>query len=197
MTTPTNYGELKTSVADYCKRANLTARIPEFIRGTEDRIKVALRDVSLITHSTLAVSSEWTSLPTDFQKLIAFGGIDNKDTIALPVNRMQDVASGADNLYYCIVGREIQVLPVQSSTTFDIVYEYGPGNMSSDTDSPQLLQDHPFLYVWGAVMAYRLWSNQPADKVAEAAEYFGQYLNDVKEAAMEAQLPAHKVIQAG
>lgn len=62
----TNYGELKTAVANWLDDTNLTSRIPEFISLCEDRINRELRVRAMETKSTLTISSQETALPTGY-----------------------------------------------------------------------------------------------------------------------------------
>jgi hypothetical protein len=64
----TTYGELKAAAANWLVRADLTARIPEFITLAEARLNRLLRarlaemDVALTT----AIGSRWLALPAGF-----------------------------------------------------------------------------------------------------------------------------------
>jgi hypothetical protein len=56
----TNYGELKTAVANWLKRGDLTSRIPEFIALAEDRINKKLRVRAMEASATLVLSATTT-----------------------------------------------------------------------------------------------------------------------------------------
>lgn len=64
----TNYGELKTAVANWLERDDLAARIPEFISLAEDRIAqdTRLRIRPMETSTDLTVNAQEVALPTGF-----------------------------------------------------------------------------------------------------------------------------------
>jgi len=69
---PTNYTELKTSIADFLDDAELTSYIPDFIRLAEAEIKADLDLIeteSIITDST-STTDHYLSLPTYFSSPI-------------------------------------------------------------------------------------------------------------------------------
>lgn len=60
------YTDLKTSVADYLARSDLTSVIPTFIVLAEDRINRRLRTHDMQASASVTMSSGTGSLPTDF-----------------------------------------------------------------------------------------------------------------------------------
>lgn len=61
-----SYTDLKTSVADYLARSDLTSVIPTFIVLAEDRINRKLRAHDMQTSASVTMSSGVGSLPADF-----------------------------------------------------------------------------------------------------------------------------------
>lgn len=66
--TITNYGELKTAIADYLDRDDLTDQIPTFISLAEDRIaqETRLRIRPMETSTALTVATQTVALPTGY-----------------------------------------------------------------------------------------------------------------------------------
>lgn len=64
----TTYAELKTAVANWLKRDDLTSRIPEFIALAEDRVAMEpkLRIRAMETSTNLTVNAQTVALPTGF-----------------------------------------------------------------------------------------------------------------------------------
>ena len=64
----TNYTELKTAVANFLARSDLTDRIPEFIALAEARLSRELesRSQEKRANATLTANDEFVALPTDF-----------------------------------------------------------------------------------------------------------------------------------
>ena len=65
------YSELKTSIANFLARDDLTARIPEFIEIAEARINRELetREQEKRATATLTANNQYVSLPTDLRQL--------------------------------------------------------------------------------------------------------------------------------
>ena len=65
------YTELKTSVANYLERSDLTANIPDFITLTENRLNRDLRArVNLVRATTATTAStDFYALPSDLIEL--------------------------------------------------------------------------------------------------------------------------------
>lgn len=62
----TTYTELKTSIADWLNRTDLTSTIPDFISLAEAQIERQLRTRQMLTRTTLTIDAEFESTPTDF-----------------------------------------------------------------------------------------------------------------------------------
>ena len=61
-----NYGELKTAVANWLERSDLTSRIPEFIAFGEDRIGTDLRVRAMETSADVTISGQTVALPARY-----------------------------------------------------------------------------------------------------------------------------------
>jgi len=66
-----NYGELKSHIADWLMRGDLTSVIPTFVRLTEGELNRDLRVRQMLVRATSTVEpfasgSTFISLPTDF-----------------------------------------------------------------------------------------------------------------------------------
>jgi hypothetical protein len=62
----TTYTELKTSIADWLNRSDLTATIPDFISLAEAQIERTLRTRQMLTRTTLTIDGEFESTQSDF-----------------------------------------------------------------------------------------------------------------------------------
>ena len=60
------YAELKTAVADFLNRDDLTASIDTFIDLAESNLNRDVRHWRMQIRSTLAISSQYTTLPSDW-----------------------------------------------------------------------------------------------------------------------------------
>lgn len=62
----TNYADLQSALGDWLNRADLTARIPDFITLAEADLNRTLRVRDMIVRATAPISTQYTPLPTDF-----------------------------------------------------------------------------------------------------------------------------------
>ena len=67
----TDYGSLKTSVASYLARSDLTTQIPDFIRLAEERLARDLRTrkMLVVARADTTASDSTVGLPTDFLEM--------------------------------------------------------------------------------------------------------------------------------
>ena len=65
----TNYGELKTNVADWLNRSDLTSVIPTFIDGVHSKLNRDLRVRQMVQRATASVDAEYSALPADFLEI--------------------------------------------------------------------------------------------------------------------------------
>lgn len=61
-----NYADLQSAIADWLNRADLTARIPDFITLAEADLNRTLRVRDMIVRATATISTQYTPLPTDY-----------------------------------------------------------------------------------------------------------------------------------
>lgn len=157
----TTFAELKTALANWLNRADLTSRIPEFIALAEARLnrEGRLRVVDAVARSTLSVSSQFTNLPSDFAQMI------NCELQTTPVTLLEyatpqhldavrnQYSSGADPDYFTIVGNELEVAPVPTSAvTLGIQYYKRIVALSDSATSNWLLASAPDIYLYASLM---------------------------------------------
>jgi len=154
-----NYGELKTAVANWLQRSNLTDRIPEFIQLAEDRIANELDMPLLEQVATLTIDAQRVALPTDFLEQRSHY-IDVADPIQrvtyVPPERLWDFDQNkaADfPTFYTIEGEELVFSPTpDSSYTGKWLYLARPLRLADDSDTNTILQNHIGLYLYGSLI---------------------------------------------
>lgn len=154
-----NYGELKTAVANWLKRDDLTSRIPEFIAGAEDRIAIDLRIRAMETTADLTVSSQTVALPTGFlaqRRLYLDTSTDRKRLDFYPPAdfwmRRASSETGTP-VIYTVEGDNIVFGPTPDATyTGKILYYQRFTALSGDSDTNWLLSNQQFLLLYGALI---------------------------------------------
>ena len=154
------YTELQDAVANWLNRRDLTDRIPEFIELAESRMNrdSRLRVVGAIQRDLLTVNSQFTTLPTDFARMV------NCEVVAEPVVPMtygtpqqldhlrRYCPTGVPSLY-TIVGRELEVAPVPTeSTELAVIYYRRLTALSATNDTNWLLDESPDIYLYATLL---------------------------------------------
>lgn len=173
------YSELKTAVADWLNRRDLTAVIPNFVQLAEARMNrdVRLRVRDAIERDTLAVSGQVTTLPTDYAQMV---NVENQS--ATPVYPLEPATplqmDVTRNLYptgnpqlYCIIGTELEAVPVPTSAiTLGIIYYKRIVPLSDSATTNWLLTAAPDIYL-SAVMAFGCPYLKEDDRLIWEASY--------------------------
>lgn len=155
----TTFSELKTAIANWLNRADLTDRIPEFITLAEARMNrdSRLRSVDSLTRTTLAVSAQFTNLPSDFARMVNLELQDSPVSVLEPLSPDQmDVVRGqdpdGDPRYYCVQGNELEVAPVpEAEVTLGIIYYRRIASLSDSNVTNWLLSAAPDIYLYACL----------------------------------------------
>lgn len=155
-----NYGELKTAVANWLGRDSLTARVPEFISLAEDRIYGTLRVRELETNAdlTTVASQRTNALPTgylQFRALYVAGSPNRRLEYRTPVNYWSIYASStaAKPVVFTIEGENVLFGPVPDAIyTVTTLYYKELTAFSSDSDSNALFLKYRGLWLYGALL---------------------------------------------
>jgi hypothetical protein len=68
----TTYDELKTSIADFLNRDDLTSVIPDFITMAEAEMHRRIRHWRQEKRSTAELDTQYSAIPADFLEVISF-----------------------------------------------------------------------------------------------------------------------------
>lgn len=172
-----NFGELKTSIANWLKRGDLTERIPDFVALCEADMRSRLRPVDLQARTTVTVDGEYVSLPAGL-KSVSRMSIDGDNNVPLSFvspevleNHYPSDATGQP-LVFSIVGTEFQFRPIPSgSYTANLAYQAELSALSADVDTNYILTNHPDTYLNGALMHAYDYLNDEARLVKYKALY--------------------------
>lgn len=148
-----SYANLKTEIVDWLARTDLTSNIDTFIDLTEAELNRRLRLRTLENRTTLSITSQWTSLPSDFLEMRHIAIDDSPDTILEYVAPDAFTNLGEESgtpKFYTIIGDELGVYP-STSCTAAITYYEKIDALSDSTTTNIILQDHPELYLFGGL----------------------------------------------
>lgn len=192
----TNYGELKTALANWLERDDLTSRIPEFIALAQSKMYTGvmgpdgrtwaippLRVRDMITTANITVTSGVGSLPNGWLEFVRLwiDDTDQPNLVYMPPDTFFDwaqahtEAAGEPVQGYTIEGSTIRIAPPNTETLKSVHYARFTA-MSGDSDTDWILTNAPHVYLDGAL-----------------AEAYGGYLRDPEGAAHHAGMFASAV----
>ena len=155
------FAELKTAVANWVGRADLTSRIPEFIALAEADMRRNLRDS--VTREALVIDSDTETLPAALGELrsIRFntGTREYPLTITTPENLAALRRSGSGVPFYAAVVGDTILFDVTPDTsyTMEIVYFDQITPLSDSNTSNNTLASSPDIYLFGALKEAELY----------------------------------------
>lgn len=160
--TISTYSDLKTQIAAFLNRSDLTTQIPVFVQLAESRIFYGsdpLRVQDMETSTNLTFNTQRVSLPSDFLErrrvYIANGTSKIELEYKAPAQfwSLSEASQSGTPKYFTIEKSEIVLAPSpDSSYTGYLLYYAKYDDLSSDSDTNWLLTNAPGVYLDGALM---------------------------------------------
>ena len=155
----TDYSSLKTSVASYLARSDLTTQIPDFIRLAEERLARDLRTrkMLVVARADTTASDSTVGLPTDF--------LEMRD-MHLRTTPVQSLTYRSPNAFYAgsrttdsgkpidytILASEIQFAPVPDTAySVQMLYYAKPQYLSDTNITNAFLANYPDALLYAAL----------------------------------------------
>lgn len=153
------FAELKSAVADFLDRQDLTAVIPTFIALSEADMNRKLRTIAQETRATITVDGQYESLPADWLETISIR-IDGADTrlVLASLAEIADKRARSDDqagkpTHYAHVAGGLELYPTpDDSYTAEIIYHAKITALTTDGSANWVLTNHPDAYLYGALM---------------------------------------------
>jgi hypothetical protein len=155
--TISTYSELKTAIADWAHRTDLTAKLPDFIYLAESRINRVIRfnEQESEIPLTATVGSRYIDLPSGFIAPIElwFTYYNPRDLLRfLPAEQMPLAISSGEPEYWTIDGDKI-ALDSEADIAYTYEFRYRSKITLSDANPTNwLLTEHPDVYLYAALM---------------------------------------------
>ena len=156
----TTYDELKTSVADFLNRDDLTSVIPDFITLAETAMNRSIRHWRMEKRANAIADTQYTALPTDYLQMIRLSIIDSTTSTIENVGqfeisklRMQNNNTLGKPVNFTILDGSIELNPTPD-TSYDVQLLYYGTNppLNAQTSSNWLLQYYPDAYLYGSLL---------------------------------------------
>lgn len=155
----TTYSELKSAIADWLLRDDLTTVIPTFIALAEAQFNREIRDYRMVKRSTAQVDTEYFVPPADWLENIRFQLNTTPATTLdfVTPDQMSEEESRRGStgrpMYFTMIGSDFQIMPIPDSTyDAELVYYSKIASLSDSNTTNWLLTDSPDIYLYGALM---------------------------------------------
>jgi len=158
--TITNYGTLKTAIADTLNRDDLTSVIPQFVSLAQAQFNRKIRSHRQITRGSLTIDAQFEALPADWLETIRITMDANPIRVLTQIS-MDDLTryrTAIDNttdapVYFAHNGTDIELFPTPSTSyTGEITYYAKITALSADGDTNWLLTNNPDVYLYGSLI---------------------------------------------
>jgi hypothetical protein len=156
----TSYSDLKTTIAGYLARSDLTTQIPDFIRLAETRLRRDLRIRQMlksVTTATVAADST-VELPSDFLEVRDFVVVGN------PIQPLSYFSPSSFNRNtrtweigkpnsYTVLANDFQLSPIPDTVyTVQLFYFAAPTFLSDSNTSNVFLANTPDALLYGSLL---------------------------------------------
>lgn len=156
----TSYSDLKTSVANYLGRSDLTSIIPDFISLAEIRLQRQLRiRQMMVTATAITTGGDNTvGLPPDFiemRDLYVVGNPRVPLTYLSPSAFTRDARANDSGkpVFYTLRGNEIELAPIPDTAyTLNMLYYGKPAVLSDSNPSNAFMANCPDVLLYGALL---------------------------------------------
>lgn len=158
----TTNAELKTAIAAWLNRSDLTSIIPDFIRLCEASINknVDARNRRMEATATLTVTGNSATLPSDYLETRAVTWLSSPRspleyrTLSQFESTYLDDTTGTP-VHYTIAGDQMRFgpYPATSGDGATLYYYQSLTSLSADGDTNWLLTYHPDIYLYGSLVA--------------------------------------------
>lgn len=158
--TITTYATLKTAIADFLNRDDLTSVIPTFIALAEADMQRKLRHWRMEVRATASLDTQFSAIPADWVETIRFylttGETSRLELIsqAEMIDRKQ--ADGNVNgrpSYYAMTGAQFELYPIPDGIyASELLYFAKIPALSDSATTNWLLTNAPDAYLYGALI---------------------------------------------
>lgn len=157
----TNYTELKSTIADWLDRTDLTSVIPTFISLAEHQMERSVRHYKMIVRKAALLDTQYTELPSDWLETIRVH-LTSGDSHRLELVSLDDMVELREKSgntagrprYYAHIGNTIEVYPTpDSSYDMELMYYQKIDPLNSSATSNWLLDIAPDAYLYGSLLA--------------------------------------------
>jgi len=197
------FSGLKTTIADYLNRDDLTSVIPSFITLAEAKFNRKLRVRQMVKRATATLDTAFFAFPSDFLQAKEFQLNTNPITYLEFVTEKQGdlmrqdaiIAAGKPK-YYNIVGTQIEVIATPDTGYVGELTYYGKITALSDSNTSNwLLAYAPDLYLYGALLEATPYLKDD-ERLAVWSTLYTNSIGDIEVADQRASVSSTPIVRA-
>lgn len=165
------YATLKTDIATWARRSDLTSAIPSFVALAETEIfkthAIPLRVREMEQETTLTVTSGAATVPSDYleARYIKLNDAEQTSILYMTPEKWNTNQNG----FFTVVAGQIRV-PNNVTSTLKLVYLAKPAALANDSDTNDVLENYYGTYLAGAMK----YASVYVKDIAAAQTYQGQ-----------------------
>ena len=181
------FDQLKSNIADWLNRTDLTSVIPTFIELAEARLNRQLRTTNQYTRADISTSDQYLSMPDDFLEMrhIRITSPKERDLVEIAAHQINEytdtnfLASLSDSHpRYFVYGSALRIIPAPSqSITYEMFYYSKIPALSTTNTNNWVSTSHPDAYLYYSLLQaapylgederIQVWAQQAERAVAE------------------------------
>lgn len=148
------YGTLKSDVAAWLNRADLTEQIPTFVRLAEARFNRTLRVGKMMETSQTEANADAIPLPEDWLEArdVLLDGAPVKYVTPEEAARLRFNTLATGELFFTLIDENIELVPAPTSGTLTMAYYAKIPALSDSASSNWLLENHYDAYLYGSLV---------------------------------------------
>jgi hypothetical protein len=181
------YAELKTAIANYLNRSDLTSDIDTFIDNVEAELNRRLRTKDMIKRATATADSQYLSVPTDWIEAINveitsndFSPLFQQSIESLDVYRKANNNSTGQPVYFAMVDDSIELAPTPDvEYTLQLTYYAKISALSDSNTSNFVSVSHPDVYLYGALKHASIFLMED-DRIPMFTQQFEKALEEMR-----------------
>ncbi len=181
------YAELKTQIASFLNRSDLTSNLDTFIDNTEAELNRRLRTADMIKRATATAENQYLSLPTDWLEAINIEITSNdyrplmqQSIESLDIYRQANNNSTGQPVYFSIVDKTLELAPTpDQSYTLQLTYYASIDALSDSNTTNFVATTHPDVYLYGALKHASIFLMED-ERVPLFAQQFEKALEEMR-----------------
>lgn len=153
-----NFTELKSSIADFLNRDDLTTTIPDFISLAEADLNRNLRHWRMEKRATANLDTQYTAFPNNFLEPIRLMLTGSEETRLekITLSELMDKRAASNTTgtpkFYAVVDGSFEVYPVPDQTyTFEMLYYERISSLSDSNTANWVITYHPDAYLYASL----------------------------------------------